>query len=281
MIKRNREGRSVTKGKQLWIEKIGTAIFFLGDVEIKVDDDAKLVIEIKVDSESGEAAAEFDLADLNKITAGNGENKDDESERHSKGLGTVDIYVDADSEEEDYDNESEDDGAPDLASAMDCLILRLNEVGLQPVDQNSDDETLGSMEEAESEDKWEEDSETGEFQLSTGPWIEEGSETPGFQKGGEPQAEEPQQLGRAAWIVQPRNITVDKKDQRRAWTEGCGYFTPVIVKMDPDGGESESVQRELESEDATDDDVEPSQTELKSLRSGDGVTRIVQRPWIR
>ncbi len=142
------------KGEQLWIEKSGTAIFFLGDVDIQVEEDAKLVIEVTVNDKSGRAKVDFNLEELLE-------------DQEENGTATVDtdvdvLDVDLDEEELDGDEEQEEDyeeSLENLASAMQRLTVRLKDIGLRTVEDDSDDapDYDAENESAEEADDWSEE----------------------------------------------------------------------------------------------------------------------------
>lgn len=105
-------------GKRIWIDKITTAIFFLGDVDIQVDEDAKLILEIKIDSDTDDAKVDFRLeAEF-----------DDSGEDGSNGGVRKRISVNSDELGEDGEN------------VIDLLTVRLKDVGLKPIVEDDDEE---------------------------------------------------------------------------------------------------------------------------------------------
>lgn len=105
-------------GKRIWIDKITTAIFFLGDVDIQVDEDAKLILEIKIDSDTDDAKVDFRLeAEF-----------DDSGEDGSNGGVRKRISVNSDELGEDGEN------------VIDLLTVRLKDVGLKPIVEDDGEE---------------------------------------------------------------------------------------------------------------------------------------------
>lgn len=127
-------------GKRIWIDKITTAIFFLGDVDIQVDEDAKLILEIKIDSDTDDAKVDFKLeAEF-----------DDENTGH-EGTGGLRRRITVNAGDLDEDGEN----------VLDLLTVRLNDVGLhlvadeekgKAVMEDTVDETGGRLADDDADD---------------------------------------------------------------------------------------------------------------------------------